>query len=98
MTGTNQTRDPDSILAAWLDDGPTELPDATRRAILTALPTTPQAQRGRLWRFPPMSTFARGASLLVVAVLLAVAAVITNALRPLPGSELTQRAGIRPVA
>jgi hypothetical protein len=41
------TRDPDVILAAWLDEGPTELPDITRRAILTALPTTPQARRGR---------------------------------------------------
>ena len=33
MTGTNATRDPDSVLAAWLDEGPTDLPDATRRAV-----------------------------------------------------------------
>jgi len=69
MTGTN--RDPDSVLAAWLDEGPTDLPDATRRAILTALPTTPQARRGLLapWRFPVMNTFARGAGVLILVVL-----------------------------
>ena len=27
-------RDPDEILAAWLDEGPTRLPDQTRRAIV----------------------------------------------------------------
>jgi hypothetical protein len=70
MTGTNATRDPDSVLAAWLDEGPTDLPDATRRAILTALPTTSQARRGLLapWRFTQMNMFARGAAVLVVAV------------------------------
>ena len=70
MTGANEIRDPETILAAWLDDGPTDLPDVTRRAILTALPTTPQASRGLLarWRFPHMSMFARGASVLVVAI------------------------------
>jgi hypothetical protein len=70
MTGPNAIRDPDSVLAAWLDDGPLDLPDATRRAILTSLPTTPQARRGRLapWRLPHMNMFARGAAVLVVAV------------------------------
>jgi hypothetical protein len=70
MTGTNATRDPDSLLAAWLDEGPTDLPDVTRRAILNALPMTPQARRGRLapWRSTHMNMFARGAAVLVVAV------------------------------
>ena len=70
MTGTNATRDPNSVLAAWLDEGPTDLPDITRRAILTALPTTPQARRSLLapWRSPLMITFARGAAVLVVAL------------------------------
>jgi hypothetical protein len=69
MTGTNATRDPDSVLAAWLDEGPTDLPEVTRRAILTALPTTPQARRGLLapWGSTPMNAFARGAAVLVVA-------------------------------
>jgi hypothetical protein len=70
MTGTNAPRDPDSVLAAWLDDGPTDLPDVTRRAILTALPTTPQARRGLLAprRSTHMSMFARGVAVLIVAV------------------------------
>ena len=70
MNRTNATRDPDSVLAAWLDEGPTDLPDATRRAILTALPTTPQARRGLIapWRSSPMTTVARGAAVLIVAV------------------------------
>lgn len=51
----NATRDPERILSAWLDEGPTDLPDATRRAILISLPTTPQARRGLLapgWLLP----------------------------------------------
>ena len=31
--------DPDRIITDWLDEGPVVLPDATRRAILTGLPT-----------------------------------------------------------
>jgi hypothetical protein len=70
MTGSNGTRDPEAVLAAWLDDVPTDLPDVTRRAILTALPTTPQARRGLLapWRSTRMNTFARGAAVLIFAV------------------------------
>jgi hypothetical protein len=69
----NATRDPETILAAWLDEGPTDLPDVTRRAILTALPTTPQARRGPLapWRFFQMTATARlalGALVAVIAV------------------------------
>ena len=53
----NRMRDPETILAAWLDEGPTDLPGATRRAIVTSLPTTPQARRGLLapWRFQTMT-------------------------------------------
>jgi hypothetical protein len=66
----NPTRDPEAILAAWLDEGPTDLPDATRRAILTALPTTKQARRGPLapWRFFQMNTYTRLAAAALVAV------------------------------
>ena len=39
-------RDPDVILAAWLDDGPADLPSSTRRAISTAVRTTPQSRAG----------------------------------------------------
>ena len=52
-------RDPDVVLAAWLDDGPADLPSSTRRAISTAVRTTPQARAGLglpAWR-PSMSDF-----------------------------------------
>jgi hypothetical protein len=69
----NATRDLDSVLAAWLDEGPTGLPDETRRAILIALPTTSQARRGPFapWRLSGMNTTARlamGALVAVIAV------------------------------
>lgn len=67
----NLKRDPEAILAAWLDAGPTDLPDATRRAILTSLPTTPQARRGPFapWRFSQMNTYSRFAVAAIVAVI-----------------------------
>ena len=51
-------RDPDEILAAWLDEGPSRLPEQTRRAISVALPTTSQRRRGWSvpWRSSTMST------------------------------------------
>ena len=60
----NANHDPESVLTTWLDEGPMDLPDATRRAILTSLPTTPQARRGLLapWRFPHMNMFGRAAA------------------------------------
>lgn len=64
-------RDPDVILAAWLDEGPTELPGVTRRAIVGALPTTNQARRGPLapWRFFGMNTPLRLAALAAALVI-----------------------------
>jgi hypothetical protein len=66
----NVNGDHETILAAWLDEGPTDLPDATRRAILTALPTTKQARRGPLapWRLFHMNTYTRLAAAAVVAI------------------------------
>lgn len=68
----NTTRDPEVRLATWLDEGPTELPDATRRAIVMALPLTNEARRGLLAprRHFTMRTFPRVAALAAVAVLL----------------------------
>jgi len=41
----NQPRDPDVIIATWLDDGPVALPDETRRAISVGLRTQPRVRR-----------------------------------------------------
>ena len=67
----NVQRDPDEILAAWLDEGPLELPSGTKRAIVTALPTTPQVRRNRLApgrnQMIPFARFAAMAAVVVVA-------------------------------
>ena len=41
-------RDPDSIISAWLDEGPSRLPESTRRAILVSTRTS-QQKRHRMW-------------------------------------------------
>jgi hypothetical protein len=66
-------RDPETTVAAWLHEGPTDLPDVTRRAILTALPMTPQARRGPFapGRLIPMNPLARLAIAVVVAAIAA---------------------------
>ena len=63
-------RDPEAILAAWLDEGPTDLPDVTRRAIVAALPTTTQRRRPvwSPWRFYLMLSPVRLAAAAVIAV------------------------------
>jgi hypothetical protein len=52
-------RDPDVILAAWLEEGPNELPNATRRAIESGVRTTSQARKriGWLGRWNKLSRF-----------------------------------------
>jgi hypothetical protein len=41
--------DPDAILAAWLDEGPTSLPSETRRSLLETIHTTPTKRRSAVW-------------------------------------------------
>ena len=66
-------RDPDAILAAWLEEGPTALPEPTRRAIAVNTRTTSQRRRpfwmprGR----PLMNIYARWA-VAAIAVVLAI--------------------------
>ena len=60
----------DTILGAWFDEGPTDLPDVTRRAVLTAIPTTRQARRGPFapGRFFPMPTPFRAVGVIAIAM------------------------------
>jgi hypothetical protein len=64
-------RDPDAILASWLAEGPTRLPEVTRRSIVVATRTTRQTRRPMWtpWRLPVMN----GASRLALAPLVLVA-------------------------
>ena len=67
-------REPESIFAAWLDEGPTELPDQNRRAIVTAIRTIPQRRRGfgLPWRFSMMNGYTRFALAAVAVLVVAV--------------------------
>lgn len=81
----NVKRDPDAILAAWLEDGPTRLPDATRRSIAVTTRTTHQARRPTWlsWRFPTMN----GMSRLALGAVAVVAVVIGGLVILRPGTE-----------
>ena len=65
-------RDPDAILAAWLEDGPNRLPEATKRSIAVTTRTTRQSRRPMSvpWRAPTLNGMTRSilAAVAVVAV------------------------------
>jgi hypothetical protein len=68
MTGP---RDPDAIIANWLEDGPIDLPDETRRAIVVGLRTQPRARQMAFLRgLPIMNSLSRLAA--AAAIVLAV--------------------------
>jgi hypothetical protein len=79
----NQRRDPDTIIATWLDDGPINLPDETRRAISVGLRTQPRARR--------MATL--GGSSMLPINRLATAAVMLLAIGALSAFVLSNRGG-----
>jgi hypothetical protein len=72
----NQLRDPDAIIAAWLEDGPNDISAETRRAIMTGLRVLPRRRPGPLGGIP-MPYFMRVAAAGLVAVL-AVSIAILN--------------------
>lgn len=67
-------RDPDLIVAAWLDDGPTDLPTDTERSIAIAVRTLPQA-RSRVDRLARRIDMTRFQTLGLVAAVAIVAVV-----------------------
>ena len=49
----NDMRDPNLVIGSWLDEGPTQLPDSTRRAITTSIRTVNQKRGfGLPWMRP----------------------------------------------
>jgi len=68
----NQPRDLDAIIATWLDDGPIDLPDETRRAISVGLRTQPRVRRVAILGGSSMSPINRLAA--AAAIVLAVGA------------------------
>jgi hypothetical protein len=79
----NQPRDPDAIIATWLDDGPLDLPGETRRAISVGLRTQPRARRMAILGGSSMSPLNR----------LAAAAAVVLAIGALSAFVLSNRAG-----
>lgn len=77
-------RDPNVLIAAWLDEGPLAMPSDTRRAIETAARTMPQRRRGlgRPWRFPIVNGFLRPALVVVLILVSVVGFAIYGRLRP----------------
>jgi hypothetical protein len=71
MTRTTSPRDPDAILAAWLEEGPNQLPETTRRAIAVGLRSTRQTRALRVPKRPnamnPFVRFAVAAAAIVIA-------------------------------
>ena len=65
-----QPRDPDAIIATWLDDGPIDLPEDTRRAIVVALRTQPRARRMAILGGLPVNPLSRflAAAAIVLAI------------------------------
>lgn len=81
-------RDPNAVISAWLDEGPTELPERNRRAIVTAARTITQRRRGfgSPWRDPFMNGFTRLA--LAAAAVVAVALGGIYLVNPGPGGSI----------
>ena len=52
-TGMTGPRDPDAIIATWLEDGPIDLPEETRRAIVVGLRTSLARGGWRSWEDCP---------------------------------------------
>ncbi len=70
-------RDPDAIISAWLDEGPTDLPEDTRHAIVVGTRAIRQRQPIWLpWRHEPMSPTFRFAATAAVAAVAIVALVM----------------------
>ena len=75
----NTNHDPDTTMAAWLDDGPDQLPADTRRAIAVGVRAVPRRRSGISWPFAT-GRFLRPAPdlrrLSVAVVIVAVVAVV----------------------
>lgn len=83
----NAPPDPGAVIAAWLEEGPYELPESTRRAIAVDVRTTHQARRSNWGPWPP--GMLDRTSLVAAAVLtLAVAGLTAFVVQPSGGGNV----------
>jgi hypothetical protein len=67
----SQPRDPDAIIATWLDHGPIDLPDETRRAISVGLRTQSRVRRAAILggsSMYPLNRFVAAAAIVLAVV------------------------------
>ena len=80
----NPPRERSAIVAAWLEEGPNELPDFTRRAIAVDIRTTRQSRRS-IWflgRFPTVDRLSLVALAAVAVMVLAIAGLAVSRIAP----------------
>lgn len=87
----NRLRDPDEIIAAWLDDGPNDLSESTRRAIVTGVRALPRRRPGPFYGGTPMPGFTRlaVAALVISLTAISLAVVVPGGREPGPGVAIS---------
>lgn len=80
----NPPRERSAVVAAWLEEGPNELPDATRRAIAVDVRTTHQSRRSVWfrWRFPTVDRLSLAALAAVAVMVVAIAGLAVSRIAP----------------
>jgi hypothetical protein len=94
----NQLRDPDAIIAAWLEDGPNDLSADTRRAIVTGMRVISRRPPGPLLGGTLMPTFMRLAAAAFVVAIVAVSLTVLGPISTRPGGVATPATSPSPVA
>src|SRR5918994_7985209 len=80
----NPPRERSAIVAAWIEGGPTELPESTRRAIAVDVRATRQSRKSRWarWRLPNVDRLTLLAMATAAAVVLALAGLAGSLIAP----------------
>ncbi len=80
----NPPRERSAVVAAWLEEGPNELPKSTRRAIAVDVRTTPQSRRSNWfpWRFSAVDRLSLVALAAVAVMVLAIAGLAVSRFAP----------------
>jgi hypothetical protein len=80
----NPPRERSAVVAAWLEEGPDQLPDSTRRAIAVDVRTTHQSRRHVWfpWRFPPVDRLSLVALAAVAVMVVAIAGLAVSRIAP----------------